>query len=85
MVPPPRPPTDRQAAKRAFGGLTGREREVAALIASGKANREIADALVLSDRTVEGHVANIMAKLAVGTRAQIAAWAVEKGLTRVHG
>lgn len=82
LIPSPRLPTGRQAAKRAFGGLTGREREVAALIALGKANREIADVLILSDRTVEGHVANILAKLGFSARAQIAAWAVEKGLPR---
>ena len=45
------------------GRLTSREREVAALIAQGKSNREIAETLVLSTRTVEKHVANILAKL----------------------
>lgn len=68
------------AAKRQFGGLTAREREVAALIAGGKSNQEIAEALVLSHRTVEAHISNILSKLGFTSRAQIAVWAVEKGL-----
>ena len=47
-----------------------------------KSNREIAEALVLSERTVEGHVGNILNKLGFTSRAQIAAWAVQKGLVR---
>jgi DNA-binding CsgD family transcriptional regulator len=77
---PPRSPL--QVAKQTFGGLTRREREVAALIAQGKSNREIARALFLSERTVEGYVGNILAKLGFTSRAQIAAWAVETGLTK---
>ena len=59
--------------------LTPREREVAALIAQGRTNREIAEALVLSERTVDSHVRNIMGKLEINSRAQIAAWAVQHG------
>jgi DNA-binding CsgD family transcriptional regulator/tetratricopeptide (TPR) repeat protein len=76
----PLPPS--QAAKRAFGGLTAREREVVALVAQGKTSREIAELLVVSERTAESHVSNILAKLSFSSRAQIAAWAVEKGLAR---
>ena len=72
----------RRAAKQAFGGLTEREREVAVLIAKGKSNREIADALVVSYRTVETHVGAILSKLAFSSRAQIAVWAVEIGLAK---
>jgi DNA-binding CsgD family transcriptional regulator/predicted negative regulator of RcsB-dependent stress response len=72
----------RRAAKQAFGGLTEREREVAALIAKGKSNREIADQLVVSYRTVETHVSTILSKLAFSSRAQIAVWAVEIGLVK---
>ncbi|MBI5651877.1 MAG: hypothetical protein HZC40_15785 [Chloroflexi bacterium] len=72
----------RQIAKEKFDGLTAREREVAALIAQGKSNRAIADALVLSERTIEGHVTNILNKLGFNARTQIATWAVEKGLPR---
>jgi DNA-binding CsgD family transcriptional regulator len=75
-------PTPRQATRDAFDGLTEREREIAALIAQGQSNRTIAAALVLSERTVATHVSNILAKLNIATRAQIAAWASEKGLNR---
>ena len=54
---------------------------VAALVAQGRTNREIADTLVVSERTAEAHVSNILGKLGFTTRAQIAVWAVEKGLT----
>jgi DNA-binding CsgD family transcriptional regulator len=57
-----------------FGGLTAREREVAALIARGKANAEIAAALVLGRRTVETHIANIFTKLGASSRREIADW-----------
>src|SRR5262249_46967225 len=63
-----------------YNGLTAREREVAALIAQGKTTREIAEALVVSERTVESHVANTMFKLRVRSRSQIAVWSVEKDL-----
>src|SRR5579884_2889855 len=81
QLPAPRPLSPRQAAKQAYGGLTEREREVAALVARGCSNRAIAETLVLGERTVETHVANILAKLSFTSRAQIAAWAAEHGLT----
>ena len=70
LRPPPR-----------LGSLTDREREVAALIAQGGTNRAIAEALVISERTVKRHVANIFAKLDLGSRSQIAVFAVETALT----
>jgi DNA-binding CsgD family transcriptional regulator len=54
--------------------LSRREREVADLVARGLSNHEIASRLVISQRTVEGHVAKVMGKLGFHTRAQIAAW-----------
>jgi DNA-binding CsgD family transcriptional regulator len=84
MLPHARPLSPDRAAKQAFGGLTMREREVAVLIAQGKTNREIAGDLVVSERTVESHVSNIMFKLGVHSRRQIRAWAVEKGLISHH-
>jgi non-specific serine/threonine protein kinase len=63
-------------------GLTVREREVAARIAQGKSNSEIADELVLSKRTVESHIANILSKLGFTNRAQIVRWAIEIGLVK---
>jgi non-specific serine/threonine protein kinase len=74
--------TPLQATRSKFGGLTAREREVAALVAQGKTNREIAAALTLSERTVEVHVSNILGKLSFSSRAQIAAWAVDQGLIK---
>lgn len=54
--------------------LTRREQQVADLIAAGMSNREIAGALVISQRTVESHVEHILAKLGVTSRTQVAAW-----------
>ncbi|MGO8949494.1 MAG: helix-turn-helix transcriptional regulator [Ktedonobacterales bacterium] len=70
----------RQLESEQFGGLTEREREVAALLGQGKSNREIADLLVVTSRTVEKHIENILSKLGFASRAQIAVWASEKGL-----
>ena len=82
LLPQEKPPLPREVARQASGGLTPREREVAALIARGKTSREIAELLVVSERTAEVHVSNILGKLGFTSRAQIAAWAVEKGLTK---
>ena len=57
--------------------LTPREREVAALIARGYSNRQIADALVISPHTAERHVERILAKLGCSSRAEVASWIVE--------
>jgi non-specific serine/threonine protein kinase len=58
------------------GPLSAREREVAALVAEGLTNRQIAERLVISERTADRHLSNILAKLGATTRAQIAAiWA----------
>jgi predicted ATPase/DNA-binding CsgD family transcriptional regulator len=57
--------------------LTSREREVVALVAKGLSNLQIAGQLVISERTVESHVSNILGKLDFGSRARLAAWAVE--------
>jgi DNA-binding NarL/FixJ family response regulator len=72
--------TKRQSEAEKFGGLTTREREVTRYLSQGKSNREIAEILVLSERTVENHVANILNKLGFDSRSQAAVWAVEKGL-----
>ncbi len=54
--------------------LTRRESEIAALVAEGLTNREIAERLVMAPRTAEGHVAHILGKLGFTSRAQLAAW-----------
>ena len=74
QLPGLRPGARRRAVKREFGGLTARERDIAALVGQGRSNRAIAAALVLSERTVQKHVSNILGKLALEKRSQIAAW-----------
>lgn len=60
--------------------LSARERQVAALVAGGRTNREIATELAISARTAETHVLNIFNKLGFRRRTEIAAWAVRQGL-----
>ena len=60
--------------------LTPREREVAVLLARGCSNRDIAEALVVGQRTAEMHVSNLLAKLGLSSRSQVAVWAVQNGL-----
>jgi non-specific serine/threonine protein kinase len=68
--PAPATPSPRQQA----GGLTVRQREVAHLVAQGLTDREIAARLVISPRTAESHVEQILLRLGLRSRAQIAAW-----------
>lgn len=63
-----------------LGGLSPRETQVLRLIATGGTNRAIAESLVLSERTVDRHVSNILAKLGVATRTGATAFAFEHGL-----
>ena len=63
-------------------GLTRRERQVVALLARGLTNRQIAEALVLTEGTAENYVQRILGKLDFNNRAQIAVWAVEHGMDR---
>jgi DNA-binding CsgD family transcriptional regulator len=60
--------------------LTGREREIAALVAEGLPNRQIAERLVVSERTVETHVRAALAKIGAANRTQLAAWATRSGI-----
>jgi DNA-binding CsgD family transcriptional regulator len=62
---------------RAANPLTRREREIAELISGGLTNRAIAGRLVLSERTVEGHVRSAPAKLQLTNRTELAAWALQ--------
>lgn len=63
-----------------IGSLTARERQVALLLADGLANRTIADQLAVSERTVESHVRNLLTKLGLANRTQVAAWTLRAGL-----
>jgi DNA-binding CsgD family transcriptional regulator len=73
--PAPDPPPQRQQ-----DGLTPRERQVVALVAEGLTNRQVAARLVISESTAANHVDHILSKLGFHSRAQIAAWAVDRGL-----
>jgi DNA-binding NarL/FixJ family response regulator len=68
--------TARPGDSRGIGALTGREREVLALLADGRSNREIARMLTVSEKTVKTHVSAILAKLGVADRTQAALLAV---------
>jgi DNA-binding CsgD family transcriptional regulator len=61
-----------------LAALTPREWEIALKVAAGKSNREIAAELVLSERTVESHVSNILARLGFSSRTQIATWVLQQ-------
>jgi ATP/maltotriose-dependent transcriptional regulator MalT len=69
-----------QGAKAPMGGLTARELEVLRLVAAGKTNRAVAEALVISDKTVARHLSNIFDKLGVSSRAAATAYAYEHDL-----
>lgn len=73
-------PLSVQEFKEKFGGLTRRERQVAALIAQGKSNREIAEAMTVGLKTAETYMTRIRNKLGFDSRVQIALWAIDKGL-----
>ncbi len=62
----------RDASSGAPGPLTAREREIADLVAAGRTNREVAEQLVLSAKTIEAHLRNIYAKLGVRSRVELA-------------
>jgi two-component system, NarL family, response regulator LiaR len=71
----------RGSAKPAQGPqLTEREGEVIRLVARGKSNREIAETLVISEKTVKAHISNILGKLGLGDRTQMAIHAIKTGM-----
>lgn len=63
-----------------FGGLSAREREVAILIAQGKSNREIAQAMTVGLKTIETYITRIFNKLGCDSRVEVATWALDTGL-----
>jgi non-specific serine/threonine protein kinase len=60
--------------------LTPREREIAGLVAQGLSNRQIAEALAISEKTAESHLSHILSKLELPSRARLAVWAAGEGL-----
>ena len=80
LTAPPVEPDPARATQMAASRLTPREREVAMLVARGFTNRQIAATLVISERTADVHVSNILNKLELTSRALLAAWVVRHGL-----
>lgn len=72
-----------QEPTSSFDTLTDREREILTLVAEGYTNREIAEALFISVKTVETHKANIMEKLNLHKRAELVRYAIKKGMLQV--
>lgn len=70
-------------ASRLGPAITPREREILVLIAGGKANKEIAAALAISEDTVKRHVSHILEKLDVNDRAQATAEAIRRGIVKM--
>jgi DNA-binding NarL/FixJ family response regulator len=77
----PAPPGVRSVSAKV---LTTREREVAMLIAQGQTSREIAEALVITERTADTHADRIRVKLGLHSRAEIVAWVLSQGLAEVN-
>ncbi|MDX6341243.1 MAG: hypothetical protein QOH87_1381, partial [Trebonia sp.] len=75
---PAAPPADTAAPGTGLKVLTRRELEIAGLVADGLGNREIAERLYLSKRTVDSHVEHIFSKLGFSSRAQLTAWVLER-------
>ena len=68
------------APQQTATALTRREREILVLVAQGGSNRDIAKALVISERTARTHVSNVLTKLGLASRTQAALWAIREGL-----
>ncbi|MGF1513438.1 MAG: response regulator [Elainellaceae cyanobacterium] len=70
-------PTVYEEDRRSMEKLTSREREVLALIAEGASNREIAQILHITEKTVKNHVSNILTRVNLRDRTQLAVWAIK--------
>ncbi|HYN88375.1 MAG TPA: response regulator transcription factor, partial [Ardenticatenaceae bacterium] len=73
----------RPKQQEAYESLTEREQEVLKLLAEGKTNKEIADALIISDRTVQTHLSNIFSKMDVSSRTEAVLVAIRRGWLRI--
>jgi DNA-binding NarL/FixJ family response regulator len=74
---------ERRRSDDPYDQLTGREREILKLVAQGRTTQQIADLLVVSRKTVEGHRANLMAKLGLHDRVELVKYAFRKGIITV--
>ncbi len=75
-----RPPKGSAGAAAAAAGLTAREREVLGLVGRGLTDNQVAEKLVISPRTVHGHLRSIYSKLGVNSRTAATRWAIENGV-----
>jgi DNA-binding NarL/FixJ family response regulator len=73
----------RRPTEDPYKGLTEREREVLKLLADGRSTQEIAEILVITPKTVEGHKTNLMAKLGVHNRVDLVKYALRKGIISI--
>jgi DNA-binding NarL/FixJ family response regulator len=73
-----------QASPSSEAALTEREREVLGLLAQGKSNKDIAAALVITERTAKFHVSSIMSKLGASNRTEAVTMAVQKGIVKLR-
>ena len=74
---------ERVADMEVFADLTDREREVLKLVASAKSNKEIAEELFISEKTVKNHISNILFKLQANDRTEAALYATKHGLVEL--
>ncbi len=81
VIPGPETSAPVDKEKEKVGGLTPRELEAAVLIAQGKSNREIAEVMTISVKTVETYVTRILSKLDFDSRVQVATWVVENEIS----
>jgi DNA-binding NarL/FixJ family response regulator len=73
----------KRASQDPYGQLTERERDVLKLLAEGHSTQEIADMLVITPKTVEGHKTNLMAKLGIHNRIDLVKYALRKGIITI--
>jgi DNA-binding NarL/FixJ family response regulator len=73
----------RQKQQEAYEALTEREQEVLELLAEGKTNKEIAESLIISDRTVQTHLSNVFSKMGVSSRTEAVLEAIRRGWLKI--
>ena len=78
-------PAGQQAGPHAPGLLTGREQQIAALVAEGLSNRDIAQQLAISKRTVDAHIDHIFGKLGLSSRVQLVTWLGDRPVQEDRG
>jgi DNA-binding NarL/FixJ family response regulator len=71
-----------RAPRTGLGALTAREKEVLVLVAEGKSNKDIAEHLVISERTARTHVSHLLTKMGLSSRTQAALLAIKEGLVQ---